>query len=402
MVKEADKGGAITIINTSDYITDYVLLLNDAETYQTTSSEIIDKHVTEAKNLVKTLSDSNRQIILDLLPDQPRAGIFYGLPKLHKLKQLIHSRLNDNSLSTSVNLSSISDIITEATKPNIRPPYRPIVSCIGTIANYIYGFVDSILQQLLQKIPSYLKDTTHFIRNLSYIGTLAPGSILILMDVDYLCTNIPHADGVDACRTFPNKHDIQSDIATDNHILIDFILKHNIFTFNDKYYLQTNGTAFGIKMAPAYAIIFMESVEKFFLSSCPHKPTVYYRYIDDIFMIWSHGIVKFKQFFSNANNTHPNTTFTYEASTALPFLDVLIKINNDSTIYTTVYCMPTDRHSYMHYKSNHPIHQKHSMIVSKFLRFKRIRSDHRDFTKCRKELTHLFLKKGYPMTIINK
>ena len=182
------------------------------------------------------------------------------------------------------------------------------------------------------------------------------------MDVNSLYTNIPHADGVAACRAFLNKHNIQSDIATDIPILIDFILKHNTFTFNDKYYLQTNGTAMGTKMAPAYAIIFMESVENSFLSSFPHKPTVYYRYIDDIFMIWSHGIDKFEQFFRNANNTHPSITFTYEASTALPFLDVLTKINNDNTIYTTVNCKPTDRHRYLHYKSNHPIHLKHSII----------------------------------------
>ena len=88
VVKEADKGGAITIINTNDYITDCVLLLNDAKTYKTMSSEIIDKYVAEAKNLVKTLPDYNRQIIHDLLPDKPRVCIFYGLTKLHKLKQL--------------------------------------------------------------------------------------------------------------------------------------------------------------------------------------------------------------------------------------------------------------------------------------------------------------------------
>ena len=85
VVKEADKGGAITIINTSDYITDCALLLNDTKTYQTTSSEIIDKHVTEAKNLVRTLADSNRQIIQDPLPDQPRAGISCNLPNYTNL-----------------------------------------------------------------------------------------------------------------------------------------------------------------------------------------------------------------------------------------------------------------------------------------------------------------------------
>ena len=94
VVKEADKGGAITIVNASDHITDGTLLLDDAKTYQATPSNIIDKHVTEATNLVKILTDSNGQIIQDLLPDQPRAYISYGLPKLHKLKQLMLSQHN--------------------------------------------------------------------------------------------------------------------------------------------------------------------------------------------------------------------------------------------------------------------------------------------------------------------
>ena len=64
-----------------------------------------------------------------------------------------------------------------------------------------------------------------------------------------------------ACRTILNKDNIQSDIATDIPILIDFIHKHNTFTFIDP---QTNGTAMGTKMAPAYAIIFMESDEIYF------------------------------------------------------------------------------------------------------------------------------------------
>ena len=118
-------------------------------------------------------------------------------------------------------------------------------------------------------------------------------------------------------------------------------------------------------------------------------------------MIWSHGMDKFKFFLYNANNTHINITFTYEASTALHFLDVSIKINNN-TINTTVYCKPTDRHSYLHYESNHPIHLKHSIFFSEFLRYKRICSDHRDFIKCSKELTQRFLIKGYPVTITNK
>ena len=58
----------------------------------------------------------------------------------------------------------------------------------------------------------------------------------------------------------------------------------NAITFNDKYYSQTIGTAMGTQIAAGYAIIFMEYVENSFLSSLPLNPTVYYRYIDDIFM----------------------------------------------------------------------------------------------------------------------
>ena len=83
------------------------------------------------------------------------------------------------------------------------------------------------------------------------------------------------------------------------------------------------------------------------------------------------------------------------------FMDVLIKIIN-KTIYTTVYSKPTDSHSYLHYESNNPIHLKHSIIFSTFLRYKRICSDNRDFIKCSKELTHRFLIKGYPIKIIHK
>ena len=32
-------------------------------------------------------------------------------------------------------------------------------------------------------------------------------------------------------------------------------------------------------------------------------------------MIWAHGMDKLEKNVSNANNTHPNITFTYEAST---------------------------------------------------------------------------------------
>ena len=199
---------------------------------------------------------------------------------------------------------------------------------------------------------------------------------------------------VSACRSFLNKHYIQSDNATDIPILIDSIFRHNTITFNDSYNLQTNGTAIVAKMAPAYENVFMEFFENSFLSYFPSKPTVYYRCIDNIFMIWAHGIDKFIQFLNNANSTYHNITLAYESTTTLTVLDVLIKTNNTyhnitliyettttlivldglantntTTIYTAVYSKHTDRHSYLHCNGIHAIHLKHCIIFSQFLRY---------------------------------
>eukprot|EP00061_Rhincodon_typus_P016469 g44704.t1 len=39
--------------------------------------------------------------------------------------------------------------------------------------------------------------------------------------------------------------------------LIRFILYHNVFTFNNQFFIQTHGTAMGTRFAPQYANIFM-------------------------------------------------------------------------------------------------------------------------------------------------
>ena len=90
-------------------------------------------------------------------------------------------------------------------------------------------------------------------------------------------------------------------------------------------------------MAPTYANIFMYYVENTFLSTFNLQPTAYFRYIDDIFLIWPHGRDTLETFLEDANRTHPNISFTHEYSTtAVSFLDVIIKINN-GIIATSIY-----------------------------------------------------------------
>ena len=45
----------------------------------------------------------------------------------------------------------------------------------------------------------------------------------------------------------------------------------------------------GTKWSPHYADIYMDYFEQKALEKCPHKPFIYLRYLDDIFIIWHHG-----------------------------------------------------------------------------------------------------------------
>ena len=91
--------------------------------------------------------------------------------------------------------------------------------------------------------------------------------LLVTMDVNSLYTNIPHSDGVEACRSFLTMNTTDQTLINDIPTLVDFILTHNLFVFDNKQYLLINGTAMGTKMAPTYADIFMYYVENTFHSS---------------------------------------------------------------------------------------------------------------------------------------
>ena len=77
-------------------------------------------------------------------------------------------------------------------------------------------------------------------------------------------------------------------------------------------------TAIGTKFAPPCACIFMEKVEIEFLESQVYKLLVWFRYIDDVFFIWSHGEEKLRLFLKDLNKKDL-IKFTHEADKESPF-----------------------------------------------------------------------------------
>ncbi|XP_074984960.1 uncharacterized protein LOC142072228 [Caretta caretta] len=256
------------------------------------------------------------------------------------------------------------------------------------------GYVDSLLRPYT---PSDLRDTTDFMRKLQSIGDFPENTILATMDVEALYTNIPHKDGLQAVRN--SIPDVTANLVAE---LCDFVLIPNYFTFGDNVYLQISGTAMGTRMAPQYANIFMSDLKQRFLSSPPLMPLLCLCYIDDIFIIWTHGKEALEEFHHDFNNFHPTINLSLDQSTQeIHFLDTTVLISNGH-INTTLYQNPTDRYTYLHASSFHPDHTTRSIVYSQALRYNRICSNPSDRDKHLQDLYQAFLQLKYPPAEVKK
>ena len=190
-------------------------------------------------------------------------------------------------------------------------------------------------------------------------------------------------------------------ISTDSLLeLTRCVLENNVFEHDGNIFKQLQGTAIGTKMAPSYAIIFMAKLEEMLLESFPLKPLVWWRYIDDIFLLWEHGEDSLKEFLEHLNKAHETIKFTADYSKEkINFLDVEVRRKGEKLI-TDLFVKPTDTHQYLQASSCHPAHCKNSIPYSQALRLNRICSEPSFFDRRCNELEAWLLKRGYDERLV--
>ena len=157
-----------------------------------------------AKQVSDTVSKMHGQGLISeknmayLIVDQPKAGRFYLLPKMHKAGN----------------------------------PGRPIVSANGHPTEKISEFVDLHLQSHVQTLPSYLQDTTDSLKKQEALGPIPSDALLVSMDVTSLYTNIPHSDGIKACEEAWDERDIKDPPTQTLVKLLTLVLKCNNFQWS--------------------------------------------------------------------------------------------------------------------------------------------------------------------------
>ena len=306
------------------------------------------------------------------MPPKPAyTPLFYGLPKVHK--------------------------------PNI--PLRPIVSACDSPTNQLSNCVTHFIQPLVEILPSYIRDSKHFLQLLESLPPLPENAILVTADVTSLYTNIPHEEGIESVLHYMKLHaNTLPPGAPSPHtigVLLETILKNNNLSFMDRHFLQLVGTAMGTKAAPPYANLFMgrheETIREAFIWAIPF----WKRFIDDIFLIFIGTTEQLQSMKDFMNNLHPTIKFTFKHSTQeISFLDMKIHIEADRKLSTIPYRKPTDCATLLHFHSNHSLKCKESIVFSQALRYNLLIADDNVLQKELDSLTISLLARIYQLEVI--
>ena len=379
-ISKADKGGAVVVQNTDDYIKEANRQLEDKK-YYTQLQKDPTKSITKKSNeivhdlLSKKYIDETTKDWAITEEDEVQCHRFYTLPKIHK------------SLENT--------------------PGRPIVSGVNGPTEKLSKLVDHWLQHSVQSARSHIKDTTHMLQQIEKWneekGPFPDNTKLVTIDVVGLYSNIPHEEIKTSIEEQMKEHPQFNSPPPETVVqCADHVLSNNVFTFENKIYKQVHGTAMGTPMAPTVANLFMTSLEEkvFKDSPVPFDSEFWKRFIDDIFLLWLGSEEELDTFLTFLNTIHPTIKFTHTSSKeTVSFLDISISLKN-GYLSTDLFTKPTDSHAYLLYNSCHPSHVKRNLPFSQFLRLRRICSEDTQFKRRCDELENHLKSRGYSKKVI--
>jgi hypothetical protein len=171
--------------------------------------------------------------------------------------------------------------------------------------------------------------------------------------------------------------------------ILYLILQNNYISFNKKYYKQIKGIAMGSISSPTIANLYLSILEDNFLII--HRPYLYKRYLDDIFIV-----VK-KDFDINILNLYfENLKLILSSSNIVNFLDLNIEIDY---IYgrfkCSLYIKPTQSFAFLSTDSNHPKFIFKNIPLSILIRVRKNCSDLNDYFYYSNKFYINFMKRGY-------
>ena len=370
VISKSDKGDLVVILSTTRYLELAFEHLSDRKTYQLIQNDPTEQIVTQFTEYLKTCKDRGVITTQEYYKLAPTKKVdtqrIYFLPKVHR-----------NPLKL-----------------------RPIVSCTNGPTQKASAFLDKLLQPQMKKVRSYLKSSTDLIHILQSL-TIPVHAYLITLDIESLYTNISHEEAIISfLRKF--KHHPRKVFLLD---LLKYVLKNNVFQFDNLIFTQLCGVAMGTRLAPALATIYIGDLEEDYIQTRQKKPFLWVRYIDDIFTIWTHSLEDFEDFFENLNLVNPKIHFTAKTnSQACDFLDLTVykgpEFASTGKLSTKIYYKPWNTFSFPLGSSYMPHSIHKGIAIGELTRLIRNTTSPVLFKYYKKKLINQFRHRKYAKNII--
>ena len=175
--------------------------------------------------------------------------------------------------------------------------------------------------------PLNTKNTKDLIQDLKDTPIL-PHFTFASLDITNMYSNIPVTE-TKKILTDIMKHNLL-DANTQHELLnwYDVITKHNYFINNNDIITQKDGLAMGAPSSGIIAQIFIQHAEKLHLARLAQKHSIinYFRYVDDILLIFDPNHTNIQAILTDFNALHPKIHFTTETefNNSLNYLDISI------------------------------------------------------------------------------
>lgn len=399
VIKEADKGGSVVIMNTEYYAEKMKSMLQDSNTYK----EVVNDDHRKITNKISSLLDKESNIPKDvckyLTQFTVKSANIYGLPKIHKCRTILQETKSQNS--SCIETSCPEDLT-----------FRPIVAGPSCATHRLSILIDYLLKPFTRYVKSFVRDDIDFLSKLPCDTRNIGTGYLTTFDAVSLYTNIDKELGISAIKywlqkfpeTLPNTYSMEFVLEA-----VKLILDNNSFQFDNCTFLQISGTAMGTQMAPTYATLTVGYIEELLYEKLKcEKGDIYAHYVeenwkrflDDCFIYWPDHLGEISEFLHILNSMHPKLQFTMNISrTEMPFLDILL-LNKDGYIETDIYYKTTDSHNYVPFSSCHPHHTKLNIPYSLARRICTIVECDEKRNQRLLEMKNFLQQKGYPLKVI--
>ena len=387
LVKITDKNLGLAVLSKPWYDDQCLFMLSDASTYEQVSFEDVNFYRTAALERIDQIVmegsfSSSTQDYLVASKSDAQIPEFHAIPKVHKSPWKLRPIIPSHSWATR-RASEVSDFI-------LRELHK-------------------------QEFPWIVDSTKEVISRLEKKTVVRSDNVwLVTGDVEAFYTNVSVADTIDQIEVLLQGRSPYNGVdCTNIAALLQVVMFCNCFSFNEKFFRQTNGIAMGTSCAPSFANVnlgfkeqFVDSIAR--LSTNPVDGLIFYvRYIDDIFLVFKGSKTACQSCLDDLSTKLQPFKIDWKINSSFsptPFLDAEFFFEQGFGpvgVQSRVFRKKMNQHQYIPWSSAHPDTVKKAFVKAELTRYMIISSTKKLFEEKVSEFMQALGRRGYPPVILH-